>query len=173
MRVHFFRWGFRHVGLGTLLACLLALGACDPQAISELQPGQSTEADVRSKFGEPEAVWEGEAGNRIFEYNRQPSGHTNYMITLAPDGRLVSVEQVLNERNFAKVTPGMPMEPIRRLLGKPAKITEYELKGEIHYDWRYLAGPNSSDAKLFTVVFNRDLMVLRTEKVADPELERN
>lgn len=151
----------------------LALAACDPQAISELQPGQSTEADVRSKFGEPEAVWEGEAGNRILEYNRQPAGHTNYMITISPDGRLVKVDQVLNARNFAKVQPGMPMEPVRRLLGKPAKITPFDLKREIHYDWRYLDGPNASDAKVFTVVFNPDLMVVRTENVPDPELTRN
>ncbi|WP_353396064.1 outer membrane protein assembly factor BamE [Hydrogenophaga sp. 5NK40-0174] len=157
---------------GLALAAALVAG-CDPQNISELQPGESSEADVRAKFGAPEAVWEGEGGVRIFEYNRQPAGHRNYMISIGPDGKMQRIRQVLDEGNFARVTPGMPMEDVRRMLGKPAKVTPFELKGEIHYDWRYLSGPNASDSKLFTVVFDRQLMVMRTERNPDPELQPN
>ncbi len=126
-----------------------------------------------AKFGEPEAVWEGEAGARIFEYNRQPAGHRNYMITIGPDGTMQRIRQVLTDETFAKVAQGMPMEDVRRMLGKPAKVTPFELKGEIHYDWRYLSGPNTSDSKLFTVVFDRQMMVVRTERNVDPDLEPN
>ena len=52
---------------------LLALAGCDPQRIAELEEGVSTEADVRARFGEPEAVWDGAGGERILEYNRQPA----------------------------------------------------------------------------------------------------
>lgn len=155
-----------------LLAGLL-LAACDPQAISELEEGVSTEADVRQRFGAPEAVWDGPDGAQIYEYNRQPAGHVNYMITIGTDGKMAALRQVLTPQNFARIEPGMPMEEVRRLLGKPMKITTYELKRQTHYDWRYQDGPNTSDSKIFTTVFNSDLRVVSTGSVSDPDLERN
>lgn len=159
-------------GAGALLALagLLGLAGCDVQNIRELEEGVSTEADVRQRFGEPEAVWEGPQGGRIFEYNRQPAGHVNYMITIGTDGRMQALRQVLNPQQFGQVQPGMPMEAVRRMLGKPMRVVAFELKRETHYDWRYRDGPNASDAKIFTVVFSPDLHVLRTETTTDPEL---
>lgn len=156
-----------------LLAVACVLAACDAKNISELEEGLSTEADVRERFGAPEAVWEGEDGAQIYEYNRQPAGHVNYMITIGPDGRMAALRQVLTERNFAQVKPGMAMEEVRRMLGKPMKITTYDLKRETHYDWRYMDGNNQSDSKVFTVVFDTDLRVISTMSVRDPDLERN
>lgn len=152
-----------------LLGFLLA--GCDPQRISELEEGVSTEADVRARFGEPENVWEAPGGGRTFEYNRQPSGHKNYMITIGPDGKMSALRQVLTPENFAKIQPGMMMEDVRRRLGKPAKIAPYELKREIHYDWRYMEPPNTS--MVFTVVFNPDYKVLRTASANDPDASDN
>ena len=123
-------------GLAALFAGLL-LAACDPQAISELEEGVSTEADVRERFGAPEAVWDGPDGAQIYEYNRQPAGHTNYMITIGADGKMAALRQVLSPQNFARIEPGMPMEAVRRMLGRPMKITTFDLKRETHYDWRY------------------------------------
>ncbi len=159
-------------GLAALFAGLL-LAACDPQAISELEEGVSTEADVRERFGAPEAVWDGPDGAQIYEYNRQPAGHTNYMITIGADGKMAALRQVLSPQNFARIEPGMPMEAVRRMLGRPMKITTFDLKRETHYDWRYQDGPNTSDAKIFTVVFDSDLRVVSTGSVTDPALQRN
>lgn len=156
-----------------LLALAGTLAGCDQQAISELEEGVSTEADVRERFGAPEAVWDGPDGAQIYEYNRQPAGYQNYQITIGPDGKMAALRQVLTERNFALIVPGMPMEAVRRTLGKPMKITPYELKKVTHYDWRYRDGPNESDSKVFTVVFNPDLRVLSTMSVRDPDLDRN
>ena len=58
----------------TVAVAALFTTACDDQRISELEEGVATEGDVRMKFGEPEKVWDGENGARIFEYNRQPAG---------------------------------------------------------------------------------------------------
>jgi hypothetical protein len=156
-----------------LVALVGLLAACDPQNISELEEGVSTEADVRERFGAPEAVWEGEDGAQVYEYNRQPAGHTNYMITIGPDGKMASLRQVLNPRTFAQVTPGMPMETVRRMLGKPMKITTYALKRETHYDWRYFESPGVGESKVFTVVFDPDLRVVSTMSGPDPEPDRN
>lgn len=165
---------FRPV-IAVLVAAMAALilAACDPQNISELEEGVSTEADVRERFGAPEAVWDGPDGAQVYEYNRQPAGYTNYMITIGADGKLEALRQVLTPRNFEQIQLGMPMEEVRRMLGKPMKITPYALKQETHYDWRYQDGPNTSDAKIFTVVFDSDLKVVSTGSTIDPALQRN
>lgn len=165
-----------------LLSFVLGLAGCDPQRIAELEEGVSTEADVRARFGEPEKIWEAsdmadtplpgvtaEPGARTFEYNRQPEGQVNYMITIAADGKMSALRQVLTPRTFAKVLPGMRMEQVRKMLGKPMKITPYSLKQETHYDWRYLSDPNTP--RIFTAVFDPDLRVIRTGSVDDPKKE--
>ena len=159
--------GFKALVLASASALLLALAGCDQQAIKELEEGVSTEADVRARFGEPEKIWDAPDGGRTFEYNRQPAGHRNYMITIGTDGKMSALRQVLTPQNFAKVQPGMVMEEVRKMLGKPARITPFELKGEVAYDWRYLESPNTH--MVFTVFFDRDYRVLRTDSVVDPE----
>ena len=154
-----------------LICVALAVTACDPQRISELEEGVATEADVRARFGEPEKIWDAVDGGRTFEYNRQPQGHQNYMVTIGLDGKMSALRQVLTPQNFAKVQPGMVMEDVRKMLGKPMKTTSFKHKNEIDYDWRYLEPPNTS--MVFTVVFDSDYRVLRTLSVPDPEAKRN
>lgn len=155
-----------------ILASLLALAGCDPQRIQELEEGVATEADVRAKFGEPEKIWDGEAGARIFEYNRQPAGHRNYMITIGTDGKMSALRQVLTPQNFARVQPGMMMEDVRKMLGKPMKVVPYELKKETNYNWRYLADQNNT-SMIFSAVMDSNLKVIRTETMLDPEDPKN
>ena len=161
-------------------ACSVVLGlvGCDQQRIAELEEGVATEADVRARFGAPEKVWDAAdmastplpgaaavAGARTFEYNRQPAGMANYMITLGPDGKMSALRQVLNPSNLAKVLPGMPMEQVRKMLGKPMKVTSYALKQQTHYDWRY-QNPSGS-AMVFTVVMDHNLQVVSTASADD------
>lgn len=154
-----------------LAGLALLLAACDPQRIKELEEGVSTEADVRARFGQPENVWDEPGGARTFEYNRNPAGHQNYMITIGADGKMTALRQVLNPANFAKVQPGMSMEEVRRMLGKPAKRTPYELKKEEAWDWRYMQPPNTS--MVFTAWFSPDYKVIRTSTGPDPEAPEN
>jgi SmpA / OmlA family len=153
--------------LALLAGFAVFLTGCDNQRISQLEEGVASEGDVKMKFGEPEKVWDGENGAKIFEYNRQPAGTQNYMITIGTDGKMSALRQVLTPQNFAKITPGMMMEDVRKMLGKPMKITPYELQMKWHYDWRYMDGPNAADTKIFTVVFNPDLKVISTGSVVD------
>ena len=95
------------------------------------------------------------------------------MITIGPDGKMSALRQVLTKENFTKVQPGMMMEDVRKMLGRPMKITPFEQLRETHYDWRYMDGVNVADSKIFTVVFNPDLRVVSTRSVRDPALEPN
>ncbi|MDB5964680.1 MAG: putative lipoprotein [Polaromonas sp.] len=161
-----------------MLSILLALAGCDAKNIAELEEGVATEADVRARFGQPEKVWEASdmaslpqpgaaavPGARTFEYNRQPEGKANYMITIGPDGRMSALRQVLTPQNFARILPGMSMEQVRKMLGKPMKVTPYALKQQTHYDWRYVNPP--STAMVFTVVFDQNLRVVGTGSVEE------
>jgi SmpA / OmlA family len=150
-----------------LFGALLGLAGCDQRAIEELEEGVATEADVRARFGEPEKVWDGANGERIFEYNRQPAGHRNYMISIGTNGKMSALRQVLTPENFAKVQPGMMMEDVRKMLGKPMRVVTYELKKETYYNWRYLDAPNTS--MVFSAVFDPNLRLIRTESGIDPE----
>ena len=138
----------------------LALVGCDEQKIKELEEGLSTEADVRAQFGEPERVWSEEDGSRTFEYNRQPAGAKNYMITIGTDGKMSALRQVLAPHVFAKIVPGMDENEVRRMLGKPAKMMTFKLKQETDWDWNYIDPPNRE--MQFTVTFGPDGRVLRT-----------
>lgn len=155
------------------LSAAFTLTACDPQHIAELEEGVATEADVRARFGEPEKVWEArdlaalpqagaaaEPGARTLEYNRQPAGLVNYMITIGPDGKMSALRQVLTPQTFARMQPGMPLDQVRKMLGKPMTMTTYALTQETHYEWRYMEPPQTT--KIFTVVFDPNLRVVRS-----------
>ena len=158
-------WSMRLVS--AMLAALATLAGCDQQRIAKLEEGVSTEEDVRARFGRPENVWDEPDGSRTLEYNRNPSGRQNYMVTIGLDGKMSALRQVLTPATFAKVEPGLPMERVRRMLGKPAKKTPYALRGEEAWDWRYLEPP--STPMVFTVWFDRDLQVVRTSTARDAE----
>lgn len=137
-----------------IVGAVLALAGCDNQRIAKLEEGVATEADVRREFGEPAAVFNQPDGARVFEYPRQPEGQTNYFITLAADGKMSALRQVLKPSEFAKVTPGMDKAEVRKLLGRPAKTQRFALKpDEEHWEWRWL---EAQQPKLFSVSFDRD-----------------
>ena len=155
-------------GLVAALATLTLLGGCDEQRIKELEEGLSTEVDVRDRFGVPEYIWQEPDGSRTLEYNRQPAGERNYMITIGTDGKMSALRQVLTPQNFEKILPGMTQEQVRRMLGKPSKMVPYELKKEIEWDWNWIDPPTRK--MLFTVVFGPDLLVKKSysaEKLHD------
>ena len=146
--------------LAAAVVAALALVACDQQRISELEEGLSTEVEVRERFGVPDHIWDEGGGARTLEYNRQPAGERNYMITIGPDGKMSALRQVLTPQNFARITPGMDLNEVRRRLGRPAKITPYALSGETHHDWRFMEPP--TERKLFTVITTDGRTVART-----------
>ncbi len=144
----------------TAATMALTLLGCDQQRIDALEEGVSTEAEVRAQFGQPTTIWPEADGARTFEYNRQPQGNQNYMITIGPDGTMTALRQVLTPHVFEQVRPGMSQEQVRRLLGQPAQRTTYDLKQETDWDWRWMDPPTRQ--MVFTVTFGSDGRVLRS-----------
>jgi len=154
------------VALSIGLLSLTTLVGCDPQKISELEEGVSTEADVRKRFGEPAAVYSELNGDVTLEYPRQPAGHVNYMISIGPDGKMSALRQVLKPTTFLRVTPGLDRSQVRRLLGRPAKAQSFALKEEEIWDWRFADG---QEIKVFSVTFDKMGRVVGTGITPDPK----
>ncbi len=148
------------------LAALLTAGLAGCDRTSVLEEGVSTEVQVRKEFGEPRTITVEADGTRTFDYPRQPEGWTNYVIKIDADGKVTSIRQLLTPDNFAKVTPGLTQMEVRGILGRPAKMTPYELKKEEVWDWRFKQ--NAQESKLFSVTFDASGKVLGTAVGDDP-----
>ncbi|MCY1560143.1 hypothetical protein D9M68_972480 [compost metagenome] len=62
--------------------------------------------------------------------------HT-WFVTLDAAGRVVRSEQVLTERHFLQINPGMSQDEVRYLLGRPGEVeTLGRSRGEV-WDYRY------------------------------------
>src|SRR5438552_12794824 len=106
--------------LGPLTAALLI--GCSGG--STLSPGRATEADVRAVMGEPLETRRRTDGETVLWYSREipdrAYGRGNYAARIAPDGRLISLEQRLNDVNIAKLLPGVSRAAdARAALGTP------------------------------------------------------
>jgi outer membrane protein assembly factor BamE (lipoprotein component of BamABCDE complex) len=152
-----------------MLAALLALVGCDAQKISELTPGESTEADVRAKFGTPSDVWEEADGRRVLEFTRQPEGARNWQMTIDAQGKLVTYKNVLTAENLARIRPGMSELEVRRLVGRPGKVTPFALRQETTWDYRFLETPSTT--AMYVVTFGGDGKVKSTLRMDDPRAD--
>ncbi len=114
---------------------LVVLGAC-----VTIVPGTSRETDVLAHFGTPAEQRQLPDGGRVLEFPRSPLGHENWRVTLAADGTVRAVEQLLDEPHFARLKPGMTKSEVRLELGRPAESETqiYPNLNEEVWTWRYL-----------------------------------
>jgi hypothetical protein len=122
------------------LAALL-LVACDAQMI-DLKPGISTAADVTKAMGRHTFEWQEPDGSVTWEFPRGPAGVVTYMVVIGKDGVLKEIRQVLNDRTFAQLRPGMTPDEVRRLIGRPAETMKFANLQEDVWSWKYETGPN-------------------------------
>lgn len=150
--------------LSVLCSLLAAAGlyACDAYNLHQLKPGISTAQEVRDRMGPPEMEWTEADGSRTWEYPRTPEGKENYMLVIGPDGILQEIRQVLTEENFARIRMGMTQADIRRLLGKPARVTPFPLKRQEVWEWPY-ANPHRAEMR-FNVHFDLAGKVVETSR---------
>lgn len=104
-------------------ACAGLLVACAgfPYAPNGVQPGM-TEGQALSIMGPPAARHAMPGGGSRLEYPRGPSGQHTYMVDVDVQGRVSGWQQVLTERHFNAITPGMSEAELRRRLGRPMAV---------------------------------------------------
>ena len=114
---------------------LIVLGAC---ATPALQPGVADEAQVRTALGSPALVLPDPGGGKHLAYPSGPAGTTTAMARLGPDGKLVALEQVLDEDHFAKIRRGETTEAeLLRLIGPPWRRIDFPNLGQMAWDYRF------------------------------------
>ena len=115
----------------------LVLAGCASYAGYGLQPGASSEDDVRRVMGTPAMVFELREGGRELIYPRGPMGNETYIVFVGSGGQMQSIHQVLNDGNFDALPLGLTEEDVLRRLGPPRDGMAYSLSRTHSWDWKY------------------------------------
>jgi len=134
-----------------LLSTLLLVACAGAPA---LRPGESGVDDVQRAMGAPALRWQDADGSTHLAYPHGPMGYTTLLVRLGADGKLRSIENVLDEEHFAAVKPGMDKEQVLRLLGppQPSWTVYFKARDELAWEWRYCDAWNI--AARFNVLFD-------------------
>jgi hypothetical protein len=98
-------------------------------------------------------------------YPRGPFGKHTYFAYFGPDGRATRFEQVLNEKNFDRIKPGMHRDEVISVIGEAKD--RFGLARERGYVWNYrYVTPNCF---WFQIEFSRDNTVRASGYSKPPE----
>ena len=147
-------------------AVALLLAACAGFGAAP-QPGDAVET-VLSQIGPPTGEFAAGNGGRRLEFARGPFGKQTHMLDVDTDGRVVAWEQVLDERHFATITPGMTSQELRFRLGRPGRIWAVRYHDQTVWSYRY----ETSFCQLFHVGITPAGLVEDTSFGPDPLCER-
>lgn len=107
--------------LFVMAVSLFWLGGCALHPFSAVKPGMTRE-EVIGRMGPPGAVVSIPQGTRL-QYSGQPTGQFAFMVDLDASGRVLSVRQVLNARDFARIEPGKwTRDDVLREFGRPTLV---------------------------------------------------
>ena len=116
-----------------LLAPALLASAC---AVQGLRPGATAE-EVVSRMGPPAVELRDADGTRHLAYPSGPFGLQTHMAHVGGDGRLRSVEQVLDDTRFNAISKGMTTDELLRLIGPPWQRVYFSNLRQTAWDYRY------------------------------------
>lgn len=115
------------------------LAACSAVSILQLEPGKSTEADVRRALGEPARTFALDDGSRQLVFPTGPGGTQTYMAYVSSGGSLVRLEQALVDAKFRRIVPGATTAAeLERLIGPPWRKIAFPNKRQVAWDYVYL-----------------------------------
>lgn len=148
-----------------LLPTLAFLAACTSMHVNSLKPGLDTAADVQRLVGEPAMRWQDSDGSVQLSYPGGSAGSTDsYMVRIGADGKVQSVENVLDSTHFAQIQAGMSKEQVLRILG-PSIASEtiyFERRNELAWTWYFR---DYDDVARFNVLFDATKGTVRTTGV--------
>ena len=95
-----------------------------------LVPGKSSAAEVEAVMGPAAAKRIAPGGETAYYYPRLPWGYATYVARIAPDGKLVALEQRLTLENTEKLKPGATRaDEVLDLLGPPFEPMHAKMSG--------------------------------------------
>lgn len=121
-----------------MLAFLL-LGGCAAYSGHELKRGEDRLENVLHVMGQPAMRWQNADGSVQLAYPRGPMGTHTYMAHIGPDGKLRQIENVMDQKDFARIRSGMTTEEVLYILGPsyPGWTSYFKARDELVWEWRY------------------------------------
>lgn len=149
----------------------LLLAGCASFSGGNLQPGVSTAADVERSMGPPLERRQLANGETVLWYPRFPFGKVSYAARIAPDGKLIRIDQRITEQNIATLQPNRTtLAQVRDLLGPPDSVVEYpRMQREV---WTYPVFSRPQHKELY-VQFSPDGVVREYYVVLHPDEIKN
>ena len=150
------------------LILFIALFGCASYDGSGLKPGISTTADVVQLMGTPAMRWNGPGGGEVLAFPRGPAGYHTFMVITDASGRLLSLENVLETKHFAKLRAGMSQDEVLRTLGPPQPqwTIYFKARDELVWEWRFCN--EQAEPARFYALFDQTKGTLRTT-MSSPE----
>jgi hypothetical protein len=133
-----------------------------------LVPGQSSEADVLAKMGQPTERRAGAgSGETVLWFSRQPFGRAIYAARMSADGRLIAIEQRLTEENIGRLERNKTIDgQAHDLFGPPYRIDQNpRMQREV---WTYQM-PAVPELKVLYLQFSSDRVLREYYYMDDPD----
>jgi len=149
-------------------AAALAILLCAACATPEGLRAGASEADVRSRFGRPDAEYAlPDTGGKRLEYVFGPYAQRDWMIDLDRNGRVVASDQVRTMEHFFALRTGQDDQAqVRRTVGTPFQIERYTLSGLTAFLYPYRE--SGAWDSMMAVYFDASGHVVRVENGPDP-----
>jgi len=120
------------------------------------------------RLGSPTGEFPTQAGGRRLEFARGPFGKQTHMLDVDASGRVVRFEQVLDERHFAAIEPGITTGELRFRIGRPGRVWAVRYHDQTVWSYRY----ENTFCQLFHVGITPAGFVEDTSFGPDPRCER-
>jgi hypothetical protein len=148
-----------------IVSLSLGLAAC-VQPWDAFQPG-ADQASLVARFGPPKEVYDLPNGDKHLLWPTQPLGETTVGAEIAPDGKLVKLQQILTADNFGRVVSGQwNKHDIQVNFGLPEETAYFPLMKREVWSYRYVE--NNVWYKLYHFYFDDSGIVRQTQKTDDP-----
>ena len=103
---------------------------------ASLTPGLSNVAEVEASMGRAAEQRAGPDGETWLHYPRQPFGRKVLVARIAPEGKLIGVEQRLSEEYIARLVPNHSRrEDVLELFGSPYERLDFPRMNREAWSW--------------------------------------
>ena len=119
----------------------VVLGLCALTACSSIAPPTdltvATREQLVARMGAPDTQQPLADGQVRLEFPTGPYGKQTWFVTLDAAGKVLRSEQVLTERHFNQINPGMAQQDVRNALGRPGEVQLLGRGRGVVWSYRY------------------------------------
>ncbi|MEM5310647.1 hypothetical protein [Paraburkholderia sp. JHI869] len=153
------------------LAAAVALVAGCAQPWQNVEPGTDQSALI-ARLGQPRETYNLPDGGKRLMWSTQPMGSTNTVADIDASGKVVSVRQVLQEREFYRAQVNVwTRDDVLINFGRPAETAYFSRMQREVWSYRYVE--NNIDWMMFHFYFDDQGILRLTQKTPDPMRDRN